>query len=735
MPPVITLAGYEPGDTIHLLVGNEFTVPSATAIDDIDGAVAVTVTGAVNINQTGSYNIAYRAVDSANNASNVNLTIHIRDAVDLPNAVNSVRQFTFNHSLWQHNFDSNAVTGYWVGDFANASNTTYAWNGQFGQLDYHGLPPSPNLGSLNSEDLWNNEDPRVPMYRETFEEVDLDNLIIMPDNFSQGGVSDVSQFHLDSALRVIDYLGAAQPDKPIIIYEHWPEAVADVLNDSQWNAYHAQTRGVYHQWFLNYQNALSAQRPNLSVRMVPVGPIIADILNNPALSTSSLAWTDLYEDNAPHGTSNLYFLAGLVTYQAMFGQPVTSAYSAPNEIDGRIASEFTALNDYVWQRLNFYHANGVRVWAEASNPVTTPVIPVTQVSNSAELNAAINSMNDGGIISLQPGIYSCIQFEDQRFTAESPLILQGTEGDASRVMIEGVAANGGRCTHAVNVVGSSYIGIRDISVQRGLFGLTISSSDHIVVDNVDVSQTDQSGIHINQGSSDIDIVNSRVFNTGLQNPQWGECIYVGTGGSSGFPDQTVRVWIENNEVYNCGYAEGINVKPEVFDTTVINNYVHDISPGHPDYVQYNSAAITVEGGRGSNPDNNHRPNDERNVWVESNLIEGVTKSVLNDTRANPVRGSEGMRSFASGIMVGGTGVHVVANTISSYEEHGLWLSSYGNLGLPVYAFGNQISVPSIESPDDNVPNQVVFQRLPSQLINTSQQPANTQRPQAWLSQF
>ncbi|MGH1543161.1 MAG: immunoglobulin-like domain-containing protein [Arenicella sp.] len=734
-PPVISIDGYTNGQSIVLNLNDGFIVPVATAMDDVDGTVAVTETNTVDTSVAGNYSVSYSAADVAGNMANASLFVVVRgDIGDLPNAVDSVRQFTFNHSLWDHNGATNAVTGYWVGDFASASNTTYAWSGQFGQLDYHELPPRPWLGSLNSEDLWS-EDPYIdgdinrpnPLYRATFEEVELDNIIIMPNNFGRGG-NEVSQTYLDDTYRVIDDIAVRQPDVPVIIYEHWPEAIADILNREQWDDYHVLQLGDYHQWFLNYQNIIAEQRPDIELLMIPVGPIISDIMTNSALQTSQMAWQELYDDNAPHGTPDLYFLAGLVTYQALFGQPVIDSYTVPSQIDLTIANEFSALNDYVWQRLNFYNDNGVRVWPDAVDILPSRI----QVSNTAELNAAVNELSDGGIISLQAGVYTCFRLENRRYSEASPLLIEGVEGDNSLVVFEDDSSDGEprACTSSLDIRSSSYVAIRDVSVQRGLFSLSISGSDHVIVDNVDVSLPLQSGIHVNKNSSDVDILNSRIFNTGQSNPQWGECIYVGTGGSQDFPDETVRVWIENNEVFNCGFGEGINIKPEVFDSTVRGNYVHNITPGSPLYTQFNQAAITVEGGRGSNPSNNHRPGDPRNIWVENNRVEQVLKSVFDDV-------GSGRRAFASGIMVGGTGVYVENNVINDYQEDGILVNGYGNLGLPVYLHGNQIGAP-IVNPHDiaQQTNQVNRERDINNsvgVVQSQQESVNPNSPQNWLN--
>lgn len=71
--PVITLNDQA---TITLTVGQSWNDPGATAVDNVDGSVAVSVSGAVNTTVAGTYTIVYTAVDRAgNSAIPVNRTI------------------------------------------------------------------------------------------------------------------------------------------------------------------------------------------------------------------------------------------------------------------------------------------------------------------------------------------------------------------------------------------------------------------------------------------------------------------------------------------------------------------------------------------------------------------------------------------------------------------------------------------------------------------------------------
>ena len=72
--PVISLAGDNP---LTLTQGSAYVEPGASAIDNIDGAVTVTISGVVNSNVIGSYTISYQATDSANNSSEVTRIVNV----------------------------------------------------------------------------------------------------------------------------------------------------------------------------------------------------------------------------------------------------------------------------------------------------------------------------------------------------------------------------------------------------------------------------------------------------------------------------------------------------------------------------------------------------------------------------------------------------------------------------------------------------------------------------------
>ncbi len=74
--PIITLNGDNPTE---LIKGTPYTEAGATATDDREGIVNVTIAGSVDTNKVGTYIITYTATDSAGNTATATRTVKIVD--------------------------------------------------------------------------------------------------------------------------------------------------------------------------------------------------------------------------------------------------------------------------------------------------------------------------------------------------------------------------------------------------------------------------------------------------------------------------------------------------------------------------------------------------------------------------------------------------------------------------------------------------------------------------------
>ena len=76
--PVIKIEGSK---SLTVTTGTKYEEKGATAIDACDGDVEVTISGEVNPNKQGKYEVVYTATDSANNTTEAKRTVTVKDKV------------------------------------------------------------------------------------------------------------------------------------------------------------------------------------------------------------------------------------------------------------------------------------------------------------------------------------------------------------------------------------------------------------------------------------------------------------------------------------------------------------------------------------------------------------------------------------------------------------------------------------------------------------------------------
>jgi len=71
--------------TYYLVVGSQFNDPGYDASDNCDSSVKVTVSGEVNIEKVGTYELIYTATDSSNNSVSVTRYVRVKEKNDVSN--------------------------------------------------------------------------------------------------------------------------------------------------------------------------------------------------------------------------------------------------------------------------------------------------------------------------------------------------------------------------------------------------------------------------------------------------------------------------------------------------------------------------------------------------------------------------------------------------------------------------------------------------------------------------
>lgn len=193
-------------------------------------------------------------------------------------------------------------------------------------------PPLSNWSFKGVKSAWNRD-------RVAFSEANLTAVVVNTANFIQYQGPD-APFDGDNADQSSPLGALAQlldrhvGSRPLLIYEGWAE-MAGVAGRFPPRArglrkYHAFNMGEYHDWYVELAEQLKSERPAADVRLVPVASTLSKLLTTAPFD--GIPATDLYLDDAPHGTPTLYFLAAMILYPSLYDAPPPAQMDLPESI-------------------------------------------------------------------------------------------------------------------------------------------------------------------------------------------------------------------------------------------------------------------------------------------------------------------------------------------------------------------------------------------------------------------
>ncbi len=265
--------------------------------------------------------------------------------------------YIFGHSLIDHRPPINPTPSdettvpHWLQLLANHAGKDFAVSGKYGFLPQHASQPIfSQWGYDIVNSAWESD-------YEPFSDADFSTIMITAGNFIQWQAHTEEYFGdpgvtpLSATLQVMDNVAGEEDSMKFIIYENWPD-MGGIAPDfpptaAQLETYYSYTAGDFHEWWVAFHNDLDANRPDLQVKMVPVGPIFADLFTNTNLK--DIPVTELYEDNAPHGMPSIYFLASLASYIAIYEEKPPLDFEVPSIIHPAIAVLYEDIIDRMWQ--------------------------------------------------------------------------------------------------------------------------------------------------------------------------------------------------------------------------------------------------------------------------------------------------------------------------------------------------------------------------------------------------
>jgi len=276
-----------------------------------------------------------------------------------------VELYGFGHSLIDHRppaiptpSDETTVL-HWIHDISTFSAHTFGGGGQFGFLTSHDdLPPISQWGYDQVPSVWDDQ-------TESFGETDINTILVTAANFIQY-VSPSDPHPLDAGTTVVqatsdifNWVSDQGNSCRYYIYANWPEMDLDeafppnLPSESEVLEYHDYTMGGFMEWWLEYQDQMIVEDPELETKMIPIGSIISTLLTSELVE--GIPFDELYEDSAPHGRANIYFLAGMITYMAIYEEEIPAGYDPGDIIHEDIRNQLKEISEVIWDDLNAFN--------------------------------------------------------------------------------------------------------------------------------------------------------------------------------------------------------------------------------------------------------------------------------------------------------------------------------------------------------------------------------------------
>ncbi len=252
---------------------------------------------------------------------------------------------------------------HWIFLLAEEAGYTFAAGGQYGFLS--------NFDDLNWFSQWGYD--IVPGVWESdyepFSDADINAIMLTTANFIQYQPAhlpyplDESTTVIEATETVVDYADEQEPGMKYYLYQNWPEMdlmdefPPNIPSDAEIEDYHNETTGSFHDWWIDYQDSMLVSRPDINLRLIPVGEILSKIQRD--LIPDQIPFDELYEDSAPHGRATLYFLAGLVSYMGLFEVEAPANFVVDPIVHQVVIDNYELIVDFIWNELTLFNdANG-----------------------------------------------------------------------------------------------------------------------------------------------------------------------------------------------------------------------------------------------------------------------------------------------------------------------------------------------------------------------------------------
>lgn len=181
------------------------------------------------------------------------------------------------------------------------------------------------------------------------------------------------------------------------------------------------------------------------------------------------------------------------------------------------------------------------------------------------LQSALKKVTPGARIVLAPGTYTGSFSSDVNGTASQPIRIE-SEDPANPAVLSGYAVGSG---YSLRIRGDYWV-ISNLKFTNAQKGIILDHSNHTLITGVEVYETGMEAVHFRDGSSYSTIQNSRIHDTGITGPGYGEGVYVGSAEGASYNPNTHYNTIRNVSFGPNVAAEHVDIKERTIGTVVEN---------------------------------------------------------------------------------------------------------------------------------------------------------------------
>jgi parallel beta-helix repeat protein len=234
--------------------------------------------------------------------------------------------------------------------------------------------------------------------------------------------------------------------------------------------------------------------------------------------------------------------------------------------------------------LLFVAATAAGVLPSAASARQITILPQTGTT-SEEFETVANTLQPGDTLVLRGGIYAqsarravtCVG------TAAAPIVIRSAPGESALLTRPADTMDS---QNNIELVGCSYLVLRDLRFQGGSCGMRIIGGNHVTIEGCEIFETGNNAIAMNSGSGTYEgfvLRGNHIHHTGLSvsGTTEGEGMYLGCN------DNACRVansLVEGNYIHHLratsdGGNDGIEVKVGSYGNTIRNNVIHETNIG------------------------------------------------------------------------------------------------------------------------------------------------------------